>query len=92
MNKEKYSVLFDNLLFLILVNMAKYSLRIGIKEIKLRLTLSELINHNDYKADKQNYRNCPFHVSTRPRNALHLRLCQQRVRDHSRGFALGLLP
>lgn len=37
-----------------------------ISDIKAKLTLSEVIKHYGYKADKQNRINCPFHDDKTP--------------------------
>ena len=42
-----------------------------IAEIKQRLTVSEVIKHYGYKADKQNRRNCPFHEDKTPSMQLY---------------------
>lgn len=42
-----------------------------IQEIKQRLTLSEVIKHYGYKADKQNRINCPFHEDKTPSMQLY---------------------
>jgi DNA primase len=42
-----------------------------IAEIKQRLTLSEVIKHYGYKADKQNRINCPFHEDKTPSMQLY---------------------
>ena len=42
-----------------------------ISEIKQKLTLSEVIKHYGYKADKQNRINCPFHDDKTPSMQLY---------------------
>lgn len=42
-----------------------------IQEIKSKLTLSEVIKHYGYKADKQNRINCPFHDDKTPSMQLY---------------------
>lgn len=42
-----------------------------ITEIKAKLTLSEVIKHYGYKADKQNRINCPFHDDKTPSMQLY---------------------
>ena len=42
-----------------------------ISDIKTKLTLSEVIKHYGYKADKQNRINCPFHEDKTPSMQLY---------------------